>query len=85
MYKAEFDKHIQNSSISNSFVFFGESSFLIDSYTKKLTNIEDASAITFYYDEYDFKSAKAHLSQASLFGGINVLVIKSEKKFLKKS
>lgn len=84
MYKAEFDKHIQNASISNSFVFFGESSFLIDSYTKKLSKIEDASALTFYYDEYDFKSAKAHLSQASLFGGQNVLVIKSEKKVPKK-
>lgn len=84
MYKAELDKHIQNSSISNSFVFFGESSFLIDSYTKKLSNIEDASALTFYYDEYDFKSAKAHLSQASLFGGVNVLIIKSEKKVPKK-
>jgi DNA polymerase III subunit delta len=85
MYKGELDKHIQNSSTSNSFVFFGESSFLIDSYTKRLSNIEDASALIFYYDEYDFKSAKAHLSQASLFGGVNVLVVKSEKKFLKKS
>jgi DNA polymerase-3 subunit delta len=84
MYKGELDKHIQNDSISNSFVFFGESSFLIDTYTKKLSNIEDASALTFYYDEYDFKSAKAHLSQASLFGGQNVLVIKSEKKVPKK-
>jgi DNA polymerase-3 subunit delta len=84
MYKAEFDKHIQNSSISNSFVLFGESSFLIDSYTKKLSSIEDASALTFYYDEYDFKSAKSHLSQASLFGGINLLIIKSEKKVPKK-
>ncbi len=84
MYKGELDKHIQNSSISNSFVLFGESNFLIDSYTKRLSNIEDASSLIFYYDEYDFKSAKAHLSQASLFGGDNVLVIKSEKKVPKK-
>ncbi|WP_428738177.1 DNA polymerase III subunit delta [Sulfurimonas sp.] len=84
MYKAEFDKHIQNKSLSNSFVFFGESSFLIDMYTKMMTNIDDANTLTFYYDEYDFNSAKAHLSQASLFGGNNVLVIKSEKKVNKK-
>lgn len=84
MYKSELDKHIQNRSISNSFVFFGESSFLIDMYTKKLTNIEDASLLQFYHDEYDFNSAKAHLSQASLFGGQNVLIIKSEKKVPKK-
>ena len=84
MYKNELDKHIKNNSISNSFVLFGESNFLIDTYTKKLTNIEDASLLKFYHDEYDFNSAKAHLSQASLFGGINILIIKSEKKIPKK-
>jgi DNA polymerase III subunit delta len=84
MYKAEFDKHIQNRSVSNSFIFFGESAFLIDMYTKMMTNIEDANSLTFYYDEYDFNTAKAHLSQASLFGGNNVLIIKSEKKVNKK-
>ena len=84
MYKNEFDKHIQNRSISNSFIFFGESSFLIDMYTKMLTNIEEANILSYYHDEYDFNSAKAHLSQGSLFGDRNILVIKSEKKIPKK-
>lgn len=84
MYKNELDKHIQNNSISNSFVFFGESSFLIDTYTKKISNKPDGSLLTYYFDEYDFNSAKAHLSQASLFGGENILIIKSEKKIPKK-
>ncbi len=84
MYKNEFDKHIQNKSISNSFVFFGESSFLIDMYTKMLTNIEEANILNYYYDEYDFASAKAHLSQGSLFGDRNILIVKSEKKVPKK-
>ena len=84
MYKNELDKHIQNNSLSNSFILFGESTFLIDTYTQTLTNIEDASVAKFYYDEYDFSSAKAHLSQASLFGDQNVLIIKSEKKIPKK-
>ena len=84
MYKNELDKHIQNSSVSNNFVFFGESSFLIDMYTKMLTNIDESSIITFYHDEYNFNSAKAHLSQGSLFGDRNVLIIKSEKKVPKK-
>ena len=53
-------------------------------YTKMLTNIEEASIITFYHDEYNFNSAKAHLSQGSLFGDRNVLIIKSEKKVPKK-
>jgi len=84
MYKAEFDKHIRQQSIANSFVFFGESSFLIDMYTKMLTNIDEANILSFYHDEYDFSSAKAHLSQASLFGDRNILIIKSEKKVPKK-
>jgi DNA polymerase-3 subunit delta len=84
MYKNEFDKHIQNRTVSNSFVFFGESTFLIDMYTKMMTNIEDANILNYYHDEYDFNSAKAHLSQASLFGDRNILIIKSEKKVPKK-
>jgi DNA polymerase-3 subunit delta len=84
MYKNEFDTHIRNKSISNSFVFFGESHFLIDMYTKMLSNIEDANILQLYHDEYDFQTAKAHLSQASLFGDRNILIIKSEKKIPKK-
>ena len=84
MYKNELDNLIRAKKVSNSFVFFGESSFLIDTYTKMLTNIEDASSLTFYHDEYNFSSAKAHLSQSSLFGGQNILILKSEKKIPKK-
>ena len=84
MYKNELDKHIQNKTVSNSFVFFGESTFLIDMYTKMMTQIEDANLLTYYYDEYNFNSAKAHLSQGSLFGDRNILVVKSEKKIPKK-
>jgi len=84
LYKSELDKHIQSGSLSNSFILYGESSFLIDRYTQMLTNVPDASVAKFYHDEYNFASAKAHLSQASLFGGQNVLIIKSEKKVPKK-
>ncbi len=80
MYKNELDKAIANKTVSNSFVFFGESSFLIDMYSKMMVQVTDANTLTFYHDEYDFKSAKAHLSQASLFGDRNILLIKSEKK-----
>ncbi|OHD96595.1 MAG: DNA polymerase III subunit delta [Sulfurimonas sp. RIFCSPHIGHO2_12_FULL_36_9] len=84
MYKSELDKHIQNNSLSNSFILFGESTFLIDRYSNTLTNKEGASLLKFYHDEYNFNSAKAHLSQASLFGDQNILIIKSEKKIPKK-
>lgn len=70
--------------MANSFVFFGESDFLIDMYTKMLTSIENANILTYYHTEYNFQSAKAHLSQASLFGDRNILIIKTEKKVPKK-
>lgn len=84
MYKNELDNHIRTGKISNNFVFFGESNFLIDMYTKMLTNIEDSSKLSFYFDEYNFNTAKAHLSQGSLFGDRSILIIKSEKKVNKK-
>ena len=84
MYKNEFDNYIKQGKVSNSFVFFGESGFLIDMYTKMLSNIDESSILSFYYDEYNFNSAKQHLSQASLFGDRNILIVKSEKKIPKK-
>ncbi|MBD3824843.1 MAG: DNA polymerase III subunit delta [Epsilonproteobacteria bacterium] len=84
MYKNELDRHIQNKTLSNNFILFGESDFFIDRYTKSLSDVSDASVIAFYHDEYDFTAAKAHLSNASLFGDRNVLIVKSEKKIPKK-
>ena len=84
MYKAEFDKILAQGLKEQNFILFGESKFFIDRYIAKLSDIEDANKLTFYFDEYDFSAAKAHFSQASLFGGTNLLVVKSEKKIPKK-
>ena len=84
MYKNELDNAIKAGKVSNTFVFFGESSFLIDMYTNMMSNVEDSNTLSFYHDEYNFKSAKDHLSQSSLFGDRNILIIKSEKKTPKK-
>ncbi len=84
MYKAEFDKILERGVKERNFILFGESAFFIDRYCAQLSDIEDANKLTFYFDEYDFASAKTHLGQASLFGGTNLLVIKSEKKIPKK-
>lgn len=62
---------------------FGESHFLIDRYAHKLSPIDGASVLSLYHDEYDFNTAKAHLSQGSLFGDQNLLIVKSEKKLPK--
>ncbi len=84
MYKAEFDRLLEQGIKEQNFILFGESSFFIDRYSALLSNIEDANKLTLYFDEYDFQTAKAHLSQASLFGGTNLLLVKSEKKIPKK-
>ncbi len=62
---------------------FGESHFLIDRYARQLSAIEGASVLNLYYDEYDANTAKAHLSQGSLFGDQNLLIVKTEKKLPK--
>ncbi len=84
MYKAQFDQLLAKGVQEQNFILFGESAFFIDRYSEKLSSIEDANKLVFYHDEYDFTQAKAHLSQASLFGGTNLLVIKTEKKIPKK-
>ncbi|NEW60289.1 hypothetical protein GSY74_03245, partial [Sulfurovum sp. bin170] len=58
----------------------------ISSYIQHYINITDASESlrTQYFDEYSFESAKAYLSQNSLFGGTNLLIIKRDKKIPKK-
>jgi len=64
-------------------MLYGESHFLIERYIRLLTRIEDANLLALYHDEYQKDLAKEHLSQGSLFGGRNVLLIKSEKKIPK--
>ncbi len=84
MKRQELDALIQSGKPPNAVMFYGDSHFLIDRYTRLIANVEDANTLSMYHNEYDFAAAKAHLSQASLFGGQNVLVIKSEKKVPKK-
>lgn len=83
MYKQDLDRHLQNNSAPRAMALFGESHFLIDRYAHRLAQIEGASVLSLYHDEYDFNTAKAHLSQGSLFGDQNLLIVKHEKKLPK--
>jgi len=67
-------------------MFFGESDFMIDFHAKKLCDVWGAQDDIFalYHQDYNFNDAKAHISQGSLFGGNNVLLIKNDKKVPKK-
>lgn len=83
MTRQDLDRHLQNNSAPRAMALFGESHFFIDRYVSALSKIEGASILSMYHDEYDFNSAKAHLSQGSLFGDQNLLIVKHEKKLPK--
>jgi DNA polymerase-3 subunit delta len=83
MKRHELDIAIRNGTLSNAIMLYGESHFLIEYYQKKLMQFNDANILSLYHDEYDSTLAKQHLSQGSLFGDRNVLLIKIEKKIPK--
>ena len=83
MTRQDLDRHLQNRTAPRAMALFGESHFFIDRYATALARIEGASVLSMYHDEYDFSTAKAHLSQGSLFGDQNLLIVKHEKKLPK--
>lgn len=83
MYKNELDNHIKNSTTPRAIMLFGENHYYIDQYTEILSNKPNCALLRLYYDEYDITKAKNHLSQGSLFGDINVLVVKTDKRIPK--
>ncbi len=84
MYRKELDNLIRSGTKISAIMLYGESHFLIDHYLKIFSQIKDANVLNLYHDEYDFNAAKAHLSQGSLFGDQNLLIIKNEKKVPKR-
>jgi len=83
MTRQDLDRHLQNRNAPRAMALFGESHFFIDRYATELARIAGASVLSMYHDEYDFSTAKAHLSQGSLFGDQNLLIVKHEKKLPK--
>ncbi len=83
MYKNELDNCIRNSNIPRAIMLYGECYYHTDRYLKTLTSMMYAETLSLYFDEYEYELAKAHLSQGSLFGDKNLLIIKSEKKIAK--
>ena len=80
MYQKEFENLLRNTP-PKAMLFYGENSYLISSYIQHYINITSAadSLLNLYFDEYSFERAKAYLSQSSLFGGTNLLIVKRDK------
>ncbi len=85
MYQREFDQKLKQS-LFKSVLFYGDNEYLIESYISKYITTLDAreNILNLYYDEWDFEKAKSFLAQSSLFGGVNLLVVKYNKKIPKK-
>ena len=85
MYQREFENLLRTTP-PRAMLFFGENEYQIANYLQHYINITNASdsMLSLYHDEYSFSQAKAYLSQTSLFGGTNLLIIKREKKIPKK-
>ena len=85
MYQREFDQRLRQT-LPKAVLFFGDNEYLIDHYIDRYKKSLDASEsmLSLYFDEWDFERAKNFLSQTSLFGGTNLLVVKHDKKIPKK-
>lgn len=85
MYKKEFDQILKSGNIPRTIALYGVCEYQLKIYEEIILNLWGRNGILkFYFDEYDFKNAKSHLNQASLFGDNNILVIKTDKILPKK-
>ena len=85
MYQREFDQRLHKA-LPHAVLLYGENEYMLDHYTNLYRTKLDAkeSLLALYHDEYSFEQAKGYLSQSSLFGGTNFLLIRREKKIPKK-
>ncbi len=86
MYKQALDALIAQKKLPKSIMIYGDCEYLRDTYLKKISSIygDKDDTLTYYFDEYDYSSAKNFISQSSLFGNSNILIIKTEKNIPKK-
>lgn len=85
MYQREFDQKLKQV-LPKAVLLYGENDYLFDLYRNIYRDKTDAkeSMLTLYFDEWSVEQAKSFLSQTSLFGGTNLLVVKHDKKIPKK-
>jgi DNA polymerase-3 subunit delta len=86
MYRNEFDNKLRENKLFNAYMFYGQSTFLVEHYTSKVAKLlgSDDEIEKLYFDDYNFKYAKDKLLQSSLFASNNILIIKCDKKLPKK-
>ncbi len=87
MYKREFENLLNSSQLPKSILLHGacfyQTNFFGEKIVEKLEVLPEEKLLV-YYDEYNFSTAKNFLSQSSLFGDRNILIIKTDKVIPKK-
>lgn len=87
MYRRELENMLRLGQLPKAFLLHGMCHFQIAHYGHAILshwNVSKDEPLVFYFDAYDFASAKSHVSQSSLFGDKNLLVIKTDKALPKK-
>lgn len=87
MYKREFENLLNSNNFPKTILLHGECNYQNNYFAKKvlsLWNQEGDEPLLLHYDEYNFTTAKNHLNQSSLFGGQNIVIIKTDKVVPKK-
>ena len=82
MYKREFEALLKAKKIPKASFFYGACEYQNNQAVHELLDILHANGdekLTLYYDEYTFSTAKNFISQSSLFGDRNILIIKTDK------
>ncbi len=85
MYRAEFEGLLKNT-LPQTVLLYGDNSFFLDYYSKYYKDRLNAKEelLQHFYDEYNYEQAKSYLSQGSLFGGVNLYILRTDKKINKK-
>ena len=85
MYKNQLDQLLKRE-LPKALLLFGDNEYLIDHYIQHYIHRLEAKEekLSLYHDEWDYTQARSYLSQNSLFGGTNLLIIKYERKLPKK-
>jgi DNA polymerase-3 subunit delta len=87
MYKRDLERLLDSNTLPKAIFVYGECDYQNNLFSNKIIQKykdEEDEVLLMYYDEYDYSVAKNHLSQSSLFGGKNILHVKSDKVIPKK-
>jgi len=82
MYKREFEGVLKANKAPKSTLLYGACAYQNNALAHQLLTLLQAASeekVMMYFDEYNFTSAKNFLSQSSLFGDRNILIVKTDK------